>query len=570
MKIAADSQSLISLVSEAKKGKLVLPEFQRSFVWPYNDVKDLLVSIFKGYFIGSVLLLDADSKSLPFAYRTIEGVGDIASDDTVENYLLDGQQRITTLHYVLYAPAGINLKNTSSPYRFLLNLAELKNDKLDNAIYGVRERDIESLVNSREQQFKKRIIPFTVLASQESWSAWCAEYVNAADGDEKGERALEIMDWNNKVSAFLNFTATTLTIDKVDEANDDGIAEICAVFEKMNNKGVKLTVFDLLTARLYRSNISLRKLWIDTYQKHEHINAVSQEDPGVYAILILRTIGLLRGADVKASSLINLSPENFDEDFRTAAHYLDKALERIRKTEGFGAFDAKWIPYPPSAVTLAALLHLKQDQKLDSVATHAINKWYWGSVFGERYSSSVETITASDYKDISGYLLGKKESSEVLDSISRNVNAQYLRDRLYETNRARSSIYCGVVCLLASNGATDFRLEDSITFHALDDHHIFPKDYLAKSTDAKYTNNQINCVLNKTLITDRTNRMISNKAPSKYLTHEQIIDLGERSIILKSHFISDEGARAMLEDNFTDFQEARADIIISKILEKIA
>jgi len=114
MKITPDNQSLFTLVEKAQKKQIVLPDFQRSFVWPYAAVKDILISIFKGYYIGSILLLDADSKSLPFAYRSIEGVIGQPDDDHVQKYILDGQQRITTLHYVLYAPEDVNLKYTSS------------------------------------------------------------------------------------------------------------------------------------------------------------------------------------------------------------------------------------------------------------------------------------------------------------------------------------------------------------------------------------------------------------------------------------------------------------------------
>ena len=34
------------------------------------------------------------------------------------------------------------------------------------------------------------------------------------------------------------------------------------------------------------------------------------------------------------------------------------------------------------------------------------------------------------------------------------------------------------MCLIALKGAKDFQADDSIEFHALDDHHIFPKAYL--------------------------------------------------------------------------------------------
>ncbi len=571
MKITPENQNLFALVEKAQKKQLVLPDFQRSFVWPYTAIKDLLISIFKGYYIGSILLLDADSKSLPFAFRPIEGIEGTADDDLIQKYILDGQQRITTLHYVLYAPENVNLKYTSSPYRFFLNLEQFMSDDLEQAIYGVRTQDCKRLIENVEQQFKQKIVPFTSL-TQNGWQEWLQEYVNHAEDDaQKAKRAVEVLAWSNKLNSFFGFQTTSMTLDKVAEDDEKGIAEICAVFEKMNSTGVKLTVFDLLTARLYRSKISLRQLWNDAYQKYENLNAFSDEDPGVYAVLILRSIGLIRGLDVKASNLINLKPKDFTEDFERATMALDKALQKIRSTQGYGVFDKKWLPYPSMVAPLAALIDLSHEEKLDSKATKAIDRWYWGSVFDERYSSAVESTTTRDYRDIRDYLSGKKVNSEVLNEISLALTEQNIINKLYSTNRTRSSVYSGVMCLTAVNGARDFRIDDPITLHTLDDHHIFPKNYLSKhytKSDIRLTDNQINCILNKTLISDRTNRKISNKAPSEYIKDTELVDTTQTDLILSRHFIDLQAKNAMLANDFGAFQEARVNELVRVIMEK--
>ena len=188
MKITPDNQSLFTLVERAQKKQLVLPDFQRSFVWPYVAIKDLLISIFKGYYIGSILLLDADSKCLPFAFRPIEGIDGLPDEDLIQKYILDGQQRITTLHYVLYAPEKVNLKYTSSPYRFFLDLDHFMAGDLEQAIYGTRTKDCKRLIENKEQQFKQKKVPFTSLTNK-SWQEWLQEYVSATiDDAEKAKR----------------------------------------------------------------------------------------------------------------------------------------------------------------------------------------------------------------------------------------------------------------------------------------------------------------------------------------------------------------------------------------------
>ena len=79
-----------------------------------------------------------------------------------------------------------------------------------------------------------------------------------------------------------------------------------------------------------------------------------------------------------------------------------------------------------------------------------------------------------------------KESS---DEIQNNPNFS-LRD----VSR-RNAIYKGIINLIAIKGAKDFLVDDSIEFHELDDHHIFPKKYLSS---IKEPDDKINCILNKT------------------------------------------------------------------------
>ncbi|MCX7761813.1 MAG: DUF262 domain-containing protein, partial [Candidatus Kryptonium sp.] len=113
------------LINEVYNGSIVLPDFQRSFIWEPEDVKELLVSVLGGYFIGSMLLMEYSDKSkFPLATRFIEGVEEINPDvkkqpQRTVKILLDGQQRTTALFYALYEP-DIPLKNRKGSYKFYL------------------------------------------------------------------------------------------------------------------------------------------------------------------------------------------------------------------------------------------------------------------------------------------------------------------------------------------------------------------------------------------------------------------------------------------------------------------
>ena len=106
MKVDVKNYSLQEIISEIAKGEIQLPEFQRDYVWKTTDKKALLESIFNGYPIGSLLLLEMDKKKPMFAWTGLNSI-DISDSqkifekgkkNTVPSYLvLDGQQRLTTL-----------------------------------------------------------------------------------------------------------------------------------------------------------------------------------------------------------------------------------------------------------------------------------------------------------------------------------------------------------------------------------------------------------------------------------------------------------------------------------------
>jgi uncharacterized protein with ParB-like and HNH nuclease domain len=102
----ANPEKLLTILQDACDGKVVLPEFQRNFLWPRDSIEELLVSILQGYFVGTLLLLDTQSTNPLFPFRNIEGLELVnpnakpLSHSTIR-LALDGQQRITSLFYAL-------------------------------------------------------------------------------------------------------------------------------------------------------------------------------------------------------------------------------------------------------------------------------------------------------------------------------------------------------------------------------------------------------------------------------------------------------------------------------------
>ena len=98
MTVETGEKSVAALVAQVSSGEILLPEIQRAYVWKPTQVAKLIESLYRGYPSGSLLLWCA-----PEAPRTRPMAGDAPSGTpTVQPlYLLDGQQRLTSLRRVM-------------------------------------------------------------------------------------------------------------------------------------------------------------------------------------------------------------------------------------------------------------------------------------------------------------------------------------------------------------------------------------------------------------------------------------------------------------------------------------
>lgn len=563
MEIKTDKTKLLSLIEKVQRGEIVLPQFQRNFVWSRDDIADLLLSIMKGYFIGSFLFLDADRDNNPFGIRTLAGI-DVNENDLTNRLdllVLDGQQRLTAINYAITAP-NIPVKWAKYPYRFFLDLGKLLNGDDDKLIFSERA-DLCERYDIRDVQFREWILPFTELMKWEQWKESYQDWLYETDRNEYEIYKNERRDtWNNTIKTFVDFQVPTLEIPKIRDDDHDGIAEVCAIFEKLNSTGVTLSVYDLLTARLYKYGIYLHKLWEEAVNGHTLLKEFSGGESDSYGIFILRVIALFRGKEVKAKSLINLSYESFEADWKKAVKVIEKALKRISSTgsDGFGAFDPRWQPYSTMVPVLAVLLDIAERAPEAHKVYRDIKCWYWGSVFLERYAGSVDTLTFRDTMDMIERSKKPTYVPQIFTEIKRSIldNPGFTFKDVARVN----SIYRGVMNLIAINGAKDFQNNDDISFHELEDHHIFPQAYLKREHNLK--SDDVNTILNKTLISSTTNRRISRKSPRQYI--EDIIPADYRNDILKSHLIGPEAQYAMVNNNYEEFLLIREKEILSFLI----
>ena len=99
MAIVNTEKELSTLYEDLEKDKLVLPNFQRGFVWDRNKQKQLLASILVDLPVGSLLILEGNAND--FTKRKLCYPDELIIEGECY-YVLDGQQRLSTLRTMLY------------------------------------------------------------------------------------------------------------------------------------------------------------------------------------------------------------------------------------------------------------------------------------------------------------------------------------------------------------------------------------------------------------------------------------------------------------------------------------
>src|SRR5579862_1333132 len=94
MRFETVTRPLRVLINEFNKGEIQLPQFQRDYVWRPNKIRNLLDSLLKGFPIGGFYLWRPTGGHLDVKTKAY---GNHVVASKFEGYLIDGQQRLTSL-----------------------------------------------------------------------------------------------------------------------------------------------------------------------------------------------------------------------------------------------------------------------------------------------------------------------------------------------------------------------------------------------------------------------------------------------------------------------------------------
>lgn len=569
-----DKVHLGSMIDSLKKGQYVIPDFQRDFEWEPWDVTELIRSIFMDYYVGTLLLWKGNKEN--FSVLSVEPIYGFNNKTDPQHIVLDGQQRLTAIYYAFFAPKKPFPKRAKRAV-FLINILSLIEEDYENFIrYEFVHTKLKKTLQNKEALFESHTFPLGEM-QEGTWGTgdWIKEYRDYwQEKAEATENPIDKETYENYAKGAKNFKIileelfNDYYISYIELDQEIEVAKVCDIFTQINSRGIRLDIFDLLNAILRPKEIFLKEMWRNAEQELEFMDSKKMKTYVLQVMSVLEqsycsskflyylvpnSKKTIRNTDGSKEQIVLIKSEDeFINKWNQSVAALRRTIDSLRNPRDYGAIKASFIPYPSIVPAFASIKQYVLETKPSNVldVNRKIRKWYWASVFTNRYSSSVESTTARDYMSLKKWFVDDNATPDVIKEFVIGLDTLNLKTENYKG----SAVYNAIFNLLIINEARDWSTFDLPEYSELDDHHIVPYSVF-KDRGGK----AINSILNRTPISDETNRhIIRNRMPNDYI-REMIDNNGEERVyqVFESHLISRKAVEVLLRKPFEkeDFEE---------------
>lgn len=569
-RIKPDSYGITTYLENLRRGQYQIPTFQRDVVWDRDRVKRLWDSIYKFYPLGSILVWRTETRLQN--HREIGGhlLHDEPSGSEY-HYLLDGQQRTTALLTSMYGgkikgqeereptlyvnftvEEPVEIEDGSWRERFLFW------DEIDDRGGGLL-RNI-----GRQKKYDTGLI-VRLQDIAHSYGDVEKRLVNSGLTDydavprEQLRRLKQVLD-NYKLSFI--------------ELRGIEVGEVCQIFERINQAGQPLSMFDIVVAKTFRpeaegaNGFYLRGL-CEGFQ-HE-LRTAGSRFADIDDMTLLQILAVLVRDSVPDAGVHNITDTNLNvlrtEHLEAVWHDGTKAIRKV-----FDFFD-NYLHLPGPALVPYRYLFLSFASYFfrNGLPDYALLKRYFWHV------SFHNDDLLSNTTQLRDHIRRFHEAREGKDyEFGRFVID---RERLRTTSySSRGRLSRAILSLYANQLPRDWQQKDrsvlTSVYYVLTDHpnlhHVFPLDFCEKHLPEQ--GQLANSLLNIAYLMQITNLQISNRNPLEYMRAYIGDDFApvQKSHLLPDNIVEWALAEAMPTNALQSFAEARLDLIIDRLRAYLA
>ncbi|WP_194822492.1 DUF262 domain-containing protein [Micromonospora sp. S-DT3-3-22] len=513
---------LANLADRILHGDILLPKFQRAFVWNRRQVLELLDSVVKNYPIGSILLWQTNLGELA-SERTVAGLSVRPPRPGYPvNYILDGQQRLSTIF------GALHWKPNEDP------------DSIWNIVYDLAEQKFMHRTTDDEPPMFQ--IPTRLLSDP-------ADYfgrVGLIAEPELQLRAKQVF------ARFQDYSIAAIVL------HDMPVDEVAKVFGRINSTGTPLDVVDLVRAATWTPDFDLTEE-VDTLLAVLEAKKYGRIDRKT----ILRTIAAAAGLGFSNSDMDNLR--------RLSGRQITAAVGEVavaaRRAVDFlatqiGTPRAAALPYLNQFAPLVEVF--RQVPKPTAAQFSAIHRWFWLTASGGYFKGWNSTQMLADCIAIAEFAAKRTADIEISVAVP---TSNFWRRNQFRADNAPAKL---LALLLAYEQPLDLRTGQRIDVDKAlswdndkEFHHFFPRDFLRR---ARYSTAQINVCANFIMLSSVSNIWISNQPPSRYL--RDLCDTeGEAEVRKRAAtcLVDADAFAAAQRDDFEGFLRARSETLHQRL-----
>lgn len=503
---------LSTLLDQIDAGTVLLPEFQRGYVWNRDQVRGLMRSLYLGHPVGGLLLWETSAEGVSVR-------GGIAGTGT-HLLLLDGQQRVTTLYSVIRGnpPAffegdpnvfrGLHFNVDTEVFEFYMP------SKMADNVHWV---DVTEL-------FKTGPVPFLSKFS---------------DQPDKANLYL------SRLNELCQITDKDFNQETISGPNRS-VDEVVDIFNRVNSGGTKLSKGDLALAKICAQ-------WPDARgAMREHLARWREAGFDFSLDWLLRNVNAVATGRALFTALDKVPAGEFQQALERTVGYIGTILDTISGRLGLDHDRVLMARY--AIPVISRLLELNGGRFPDSAYRDKVLYWYVHASLWGRFAGSTETYLQQDYDTA---------ARDGIDGLIRTLERTRggnlaVRPHDFEGSTKGSRFYPLLYMLTRVRGARDFgsglelKAEMLGKLGSLQVHHVFPKSLLRQ----RYERGHVNAVANFCFLTQQTNLDVGNRPPEDYFREVEQKHPG----VLASQWIPADETLWKLE-NYLDFLAARRELL---------
>ncbi len=525
------------LLDSIRKSDLVLPEFQREYVWTLDQAKQLMVSLAKGYPVGGILLWKTDK---PPELKNIDVLPEKLGTVQV---LLDGQQRLTTLHMLIEGEIPIFYTEDeieNDPRNLFVNLNDLdfqyyQSSRMDGDPYWQRVTTCFDV--------NQAISPIRIAQKK-------------AAGSEEDAMALADRLMNN-LTRLKNIKEIDLPEQIVPSHAD--LDESINIFDRINSQGTKLTDAELALTHVTGKWPKARRA----------LKSKVGECAGHGFDFSLTFMTRALTATVTNRALFEAIHSRPREELEAGWNKLVKILDYLMTILPQKAFihSTNDLNTSNALIPLVTHLSINHGRFSDEKSIRHATNWLYAALMWARYTAQTDQRLEADVQLV-------VRGTEPWDALRSNIVEQRgrieVKDSDFEGRGVQHPLYKATFILAKAHGAVDWYnglpLAQTLgASYGLQSHHIFPQAHLYRNgwDSDNYTHRQaVNEIANRAFLTATSNKSISAKPPAEYLPAIEERYPGA----LSAQFIPVEPELWKVE-RFSDFLAARREIMARKLNE---